>query len=118
MRKRRSADEIERLISDFKTSGHTVVNYCKKNKVNPGSLYRILSRHRANAALACKSPKPSPQKKLSAFIPVTVLPEAQESKICADDSPKLLFLKSEKWELKIEPGTDVNWISQILRAIQ
>ena len=118
MRKRRSAEEIERLIDDFKASGLTVAIYCKKNRVKSASLYRFLSMHKTKFTLGRNSPANSLQKKVSAFIPVTVLPEALESKSYEHDSPKFLFLKSEKWELKIVAGTDVNWVSQILKAIQ
>jgi hypothetical protein len=118
MKKRRSAAEIERLIVDFKSSGHTVASYCKKNRVNPASLYQILKRHRSKIILARKESMPAVQKNRSAFIPVTVLPEAQESRVNEHNSQKFISLKNSKWELKIEPGTDVNWLAQLLKVVQ
>lgn len=68
--------------------------------------------------MARKESMPVVQKNRSAFIPVTVLPEAQESRVNEHNSQKFISLKNSKWELKIEPGTDVNWLAQLLKVVQ
>ncbi len=117
MKKRRSAAEIDRLIADFKKSGQTVASYCKKNRVNPASLYQILKRHEAKTILPRKEPMPVGQKNRSAFIPVTVLPEPRESSANEFNSRKFISLKNSKWELRMESGTDVNWLAQLLMVM-
>ena len=46
VRKRRSRQEIKRLVRDFETSGLRRSEFCQKHNLAPGTLQRGLKRHR------------------------------------------------------------------------
>jgi transposase-like protein len=48
MRQRRSRDEIQQIVEQFRTSGLSKIEYCRQNGVVLSSLGRYLRRHESS----------------------------------------------------------------------